>query len=340
MEAGHLIPVDLEQLTPLDIVDDASVSLAREQVRTACATTRLPDTACERLVAVASELTRNQLVHAGGGRFFVRRVERAGVLGVEIIAAYRGEGIEKPTRALEGSSAKRAGLGVGLGSALRLSDEMDFDVREGEGTTIFARNFAGPVPFRSEVAILGRACAGEAISGDDAMFLRVGDGWILSVVDGLGHGVQARRASSRAVATLREQTSFADMEDVFDQCHRALKGTRGAVMSVARFERNAGELDCVCVGDVGMQIVAFRESRRLSCKGGYIGTADSNYRVKTERLSVRAGELVLAYSDGLKTGTDISQEAALLREHPLIIADHLLTHYGRSSDDVMIIVVR
>jgi len=49
---------------------------------------------------------------------------------------------------------------------------------------------------------------------------------------------------------------------------------------------------------------------------------------------------VLAYSDGLKSALDISEDAELLREHPLIIAEHALTTYGRDSDDALVLVAR
>ena len=48
---------------------------------------------------------------------------------------------------------------------LPAADEVDIDVRLGEGTCVWARKFASPVPKAREVAIFGRPCEGEAVSG-------------------------------------------------------------------------------------------------------------------------------------------------------------------------------
>ena len=86
----------------------------------------------------------------------------------------------------------------------------------------------------------------------------------------------------------------------------------------------------------------YRESSRLSCRRGIVGLKDNSYAStrQADAVSIRSGDVVLAYSDGLKSALDISEDAGLLREHPLIIADHALTTYGRNSDDALVLVAR
>jgi len=337
-----LVPTDLKGLASVPIVDEASIALARAHVREACGQAALSKTETETLATVTSELAWNQLVHAHGGDLFARQVHRAGVVGVEVIAFDRGPGIAEPARALQGNASARVGMGVGLAGARRLADEIDFDIRLGEGTCIRARQFSGPVPFRSEVAILGRPFADEDVSGDDATFVRRGDDWILCVVDGLGHGELAREASARATAVVQQNPSGVDLEELLRECHSALQGTRGAVMSLMRFERTSGVCEHLCVGDIGTQLTRYRESNRLSCRRGIVGLKDNSYAStrQADAVSIRSGDVVLAYSDGLKSALDISEDAELLREHPLIIAEHALTTYGRDSDDALVLVAR
>ena len=153
------------------VVDEASVSQLREEVRRVAAG-RLDATTTEQLVTAASELGMNQLVHAGGGRVAVLPIERAGVVGVEVIAADAGPGIATPSAALRGEVGPHTkGLGAGLSAVLRLCQEVDFDVRQGEGTCVWARSYASALP-RSEVAILGRPHPHERVSGDHAAFAR------------------------------------------------------------------------------------------------------------------------------------------------------------------------
>jgi hypothetical protein len=163
------------------------------------------------------------------------------------------------------------------------------------------------------------------------------------VVDGLGHGELAREASARATAVVQQSVSGIDLEELLSDCHSALQGTRGAVMSVTRFERKSGLIEHVCVGDTGAQLIRYRESHRLSCRRGIVGLAEKSYRVSTrlaELVPIRSGDVLLVYSDGLKSTFDISGDAVLLQEHPLIIADHVLTTYGRESDDALVLVAR
>lgn len=134
-----------------------------------------------------------------------------------------------------------------------------------------------------------------------------------------------------------------DLEELLRECHSALQGTRGAVMAVIRFERTSGQCEHVCVGDIGTQLIQYRASHRLPCNRGIIGLAEKSYGLSTrpiERVPIRSGDVVLAYSDGLKSTLDISEDAVLLREHPLIIADRVLTTYGRDSDDALVLVAR
>src|SRR6185503_17311143 len=102
----------------------------------------------ESLAAAASELAHNQLAHAMRGHIALRAVDRAGVPGLEVIAADAGPGIADPARALRGEPRRAGSLGVGLSAAQRLSHEMDLDVRGGEGTCVRLRRFAAPVARR------------------------------------------------------------------------------------------------------------------------------------------------------------------------------------------------
>jgi predicted ATP-dependent Lon-type protease len=46
------------------------------------------------------------------------------------------------------------------------------------------------------------------------------------------------------------------------------------------------------------------------------------------------------FSDGLTTRVDLAAELQLLRRHPVVIAEHLLEHFGRSNDDALVLVAR
>lgn len=335
------LPVDLRGLTSVAVIDDASIALVRELVRVTCRDQGLGAIEAESLVTAASELAHNQLAHAGRGEVFVREVTRAGTRGVEVIALDRGPGIAEPARALRGGSAAPTGLGAGLAAARRLTDELDVDVRRREGTCIRARKFAAKPAFSSEVAILGRPFDREPISGDDATFVRAGDALILCVVDGLGHGELARRASARAIELVQQRAAARPrLEQILVECHAALRETRGAAMALVSLDRRSRALDYACLGDIGLQAVGYRAAQRLVCRPGIVGVQPGRRGATSTTTTVPGEALVLAYTDGLGTSIDISRDPVLLREHPLVVADHLLATYGRASDDALVLVAR
>src|SRR5579863_10056982 len=92
--------VDERSVVPM--LDDAYVSLAREAVRASGTALAMDQELVEQLVLAASELGNNQLTHGRQGHLAVRTIERAGVPGIELVAADLGPGVEDPKRALEG----------------------------------------------------------------------------------------------------------------------------------------------------------------------------------------------------------------------------------------------
>src|SRR5207245_2030712 len=74
--------------------------------------------------------------------------------------------------------------------------------------------------------------AGQLESGDLHLVREVGGGVLVAVVDGLGHGEEAAAAARLAVTTL-DQFAPEPIASLVQRCHEALRGTRGAVMSVA-----------------------------------------------------------------------------------------------------------
>lgn len=107
-------------------------------------------TAAQEIAIVVSELATNQLRHASGGRIEVRQTP--GVF--EIVALDRGPGLADPTQTLEAIAGApvppppppitdipfepRDSLGYGLGSVLRLSDQLELENRPEGGLRVRA----------------------------------------------------------------------------------------------------------------------------------------------------------------------------------------------------------
>lgn len=322
-------------------IDDASVAVVRAEVRRRGAAIGLALETCERLAAAASEVAHNQLRHAVDGVVALREIARGAVPGLEVIAADRGRGITDPTAALTGAGGlgPASGLGVGLGAAYRLADEVDADVRLGAGTCLWLRGFAEPVP-RSEIAIVGRACAGEQVSGDEALFVRRPDSMVVAVIDGVGHGAPAREAALLAAREVRAH-AVRSPDELLGVIDGALVGTRGVVAAIARVEHDPATIVHAAAGNVTSRLVGKDGAMHLF--GGVsrtLGARQPPRRITVERVATRAHATLVMYSDGLTSAVDLAGARDLLREPPLVIAHQLLVRYGRANDDATVAVVR
>lgn len=320
-------------------IDEASMSQARLLVRERGAELGLDHIVVERLALAASELVANQLVHGRGGRFAIRAIARGEVPGIEIVAADRGPGISDPARALAGPGPSKTSLGAGLASTRRAVQEMDVDVRFGEGTCVRARAFAEPLARRREVGIAGRICEGEAVSGDHAAFVRIGDALVAAVIDGIGHGPLARDASERAALALlagphREPAA------IIDACDTAVGGTRGVVMTVARLDESAATIELAGVGNVTARIERYRSSRTFAGSSAVLGARGPRRKPAEERAAIAPDEALIMFTDGLRSSATLADAPEVLRDHPVVAAAWLLAEFGRTNDDALVLVAR
>lgn len=321
----------------IPVVDGASAAVVRERVREEAARVGLPEVAAASLVNVASELAHNQIAHAGGGVVLVREA-RGPVTGLEVVAADGGPGILDVARALEGRPSGRRSLGVGLAAALELADEVDFDVRLGEGTCVWARKFAHHDVRRRRVGVYGRAFPGEPTSGDDTAFARDEHGLLVGVVDGLGHGVLAREAAERAAAVLQSEAARGP-EEVLRWCDKALDRTRGAVMAAARVEEPDGQVVVSSVGNIGVHVVEPGRSRRFAGSSFVLGAPGGARRVMTERSTLDRHAVLVLFSDGVSSRAELDRDVSLLHEHPVVIAQRIVERHARDNDDATVLVV-
>ena len=325
------------------ICDEASLTLIREEIRRRGAHTGLTTEAVERMAAAASELGHNQLRHAGGGLMAVRAAARGAVAGLEVVATDAGPGIANPAAALAGpvhpSTAPGTSLGVGLSAARRLTDEMDLDVRTGEGTAIAVRSFAAPVP-ASEVAVLGRMAPGELVSGDDAVILRDSAGTLtVAVIDGVGHGPLARDAARDAVQVIRRR-SDAPLVNILRACDEELRTTRGAVATLARLDPTTSRLTLAGVGNVSAALYQPGDTRRFTGMANVLGGRLRGRRPRVEHLDLSPHGTLILFSDGLVSRADLAHEPETLRTPPMAVAQRMLERFSRDDDDALVMVIR
>ena len=150
----------------------------------------------------------------------------------------------------------------------------------------------GPI----EWAAKARPRPGESVCGDRMIAVDVdGTAALIGVLDGLGHGTEAAEAASCGVDVLR--AARADPLDVLvRRCHRALSGTRGVAMTLARIDFRTDTLSWAGIGNVAADLVAkhpagveVRSSARLA--GGIVGYGIPE-ALTPQEVPIRPGDLL------------------------------------------------
>ena len=196
-------------------------------------------------------------------------------------------------------------------------------------------------PALIEWGVASLALPGEAQSGDLHFVKQVRTGALVAVVDGLGHGAEAAAAAQAAVAALERHATESPVP-LIERCHRALQGTRGAVMSVAVFGRPDRSMTWLGVGNVeGLLLygdgVARSGSPRASLvtRGGIVGSELP--RLHPVVLPIAPGDTLIFATDGIREGF---ADGASLEASPQQLADQILARHGKGTDDALVLVAR
>ncbi|GGO82892.1 anti-sigma regulatory factor [Nonomuraea cavernae] len=120
----------------LPIAANSDVVLVRQRVRTSAQQVGLSLVDQTKVVTAASELARNTLVYAGGGRVRIEVVGNGARGGLRLTFADEGPGIPDLELALTDGWTTGGGLGLGLSGSRRLVDEFDLDSEPGKGTRV------------------------------------------------------------------------------------------------------------------------------------------------------------------------------------------------------------
>ena len=190
-----------------------------------------------------------------------------------------------------------------------------------------------------EWAVASMTLAGERASGDRYVVQPFSSGVVVAVIDGLGHGPEAAEAAGLAVSTV-EHHAAEPVVSLLTRCHCALRGTRGAVISLASYSARDHRMTWIGVGNVEGVLrratgSSDEQERSLLLRGGVIGARLPSLR--TDVVSVRRGDLLILASDGIRSdfadcivATDSTQQ----------IADRILAAHAKATDDALVLVSR
>ena len=190
-----------------------------------------------------------------------------------------------------------------------------------------------------EWSVASRALPGQAVSGDLHLVTCWDGGALCAVVDGLGHGDEATLAARYAVQEL-EAHARESVTALVQHCHRALRQTRGAVMTIVSLDTYSDTLTMMGIGNVETVIVrptarsaATRESVLL--RGGVVG-----YQLpplQTTTVPVMMGDVIVFATDGVREDfPELIDPAAPLPQ----IVDKIMAQKFRGTDDGLVLACK
>lgn len=194
-----------------------------------------------------------------------------------------------------------------------------------------------PRPSVIEWGWAGRAL--EDPSGDMHAVVERDDGALVALLDGLGHGYEAAVAVRAALPVIEARASESIVLLV-QECHEAMRRTRGAVMSVAWFDARDSSVTWTGVGNVDSVLIrapgqTSTQNEAIATRGGVVG-----YRLPTlraDRHRVSRGDVLVMATDGIRStfsGGIVTQFSA--QE----IAESILVRYAKGTDDAHVVVAR
>jgi hypothetical protein len=178
-------------------------------------------------------------------------------------------------------------------------------------------------------AYASRPKPGETANGDRAFVRSTAHRFVAGVVDGLGHGPMAEEAAERAVAAV---TTAGDVSvaALFDAAHAALRGTRGAALTLVLVE--GARVTAAGVGNVALRTVRGAPLPFI----GTPGIVGGNMRSVRVAEAHAAPTRFVLHSDGVSSRFASEPFAD---GSPADASERLLAELAGTLDDATVLVV-
>ena len=320
------------------IKDASQIAEARREAVAIAGRNGFSESDSGRVALIATELGSNLIKHGRGGEFLIDTFQDHEGAGVELFAIDQGPGIGNVEQCLRDGYSSAGTAGNGLGAVIRQSNLVDIASWSGVGTGVLARIQPGtPNPKRS-TSHSGWGAVSVALPGE----IVCGDSWSVAangvmtffVADGLGHGQEAANASVEAVRLFHRFNGHR-VQTLLDYVHGGLRATRGAAVSIARFDRATRQVQFAGIGNVAGALVLDAGLRRMVSMPG---TAGHNARkIQAFDYPFEGGLIVLA-SDGISTSWNFGRYPGIQSNHPALVAAVLYRDFGRKRDDATVLV--
>jgi serine phosphatase RsbU (regulator of sigma subunit) len=175
------------------------------------------------------------------------------------------------------------------------------------------------------------------VCGDGYAFRRDGECLLAMLADGLGHGPLAAECASAAIEAF-QNSKQPEPAKIVHEIHVALRGTRGAAVSVARLDPVARQVHFSGVGNVLGVVSAPGRNKNFVAMPGIVGHHMA--AVREFKYDWPVESLVLLYSDGIGSHWSLDEYEGLGPQDPSLISAVIYRDRKRGRDDASVITIR
>lgn len=186
--------------------------------------------------------------------------------------------------------------------------------------------------FSLSVAYAQRCHPGERVCGDAFALFETGERMLVCIVDGAGHGEDAKTAADAFVAYIQKNLE-SSIQDLLLGAHAMLRNTRGGVASLLSLGPDAMEF--AGVGNVALRAWTQHGFDAFPTPG-MLGVRLPS--VRKFRVPVVAGDFVVLYSDGVTGPLRMPRAFASLPLREL--SQQMLELNATDRDDCTLAMVR
>lgn len=299
----------------------------------------------EELVIVAAELAANLLNHGGGGQFTMMEKIENGRRGLVLETCDQGPGFPDIEVAMTDGVSSGTGLGYGMGSINRLMDSLEIEspTEQGRGTRVRCCRFVptnGSVglPCPLDTGVASRPCPGQKECGDGFIIKHMDNALLVGVIDGLGHGPFAHKATLKIHRYIMDHADQ-PFEYLFKGAGRAARGSRGGVMALVRLEWNGGPVTMTfaSIGNIETRFMT-SSSGHLPVRRGIIGKNAPDPVIVRQPFDPE--DVLFLFSDGIASHWTGFDKEACRHDSAGKIAVDILKRFARDNDDATILVVK
>ena len=338
------------------VKDSADVTLGLQHLRESGLLEGAEEVDRSMVATIVSELATNIVKYAIRGHVRVQRINRDDAVDIEVWAEDEGPGIPDITRARrEGFSTSKT-LGLGLPGVERMSDAFDIQSVVGHGTQVHSRRrivgrtggrpvpampTESPAPAQRpdpdwDIGMHVRPMPGQVVTGDLAMAVHAGNGMLVLIADGTGHGAPASESAQRIAAYARAH-ACADLQAFLTGLHRILQGTVGAAVGALFIEPDRRRFRYAGVGNTSASRRVGDPWRGVS-RDGVLGQRLPSAFVQDGTLA--RGDVFLMTTDGMPEMASGEFAARNAHRSASQLARDVVESLGKPHDDAACIALR